>query len=265
MDEDGCAMNADDRQLINGLFERMRNVGALDKDHDAEAFIHDSMRQNPDSPYLLVQSVLVQEQALQRADERIKALEAELAEKSAPAGAQPAAWETSRPASGSGSYVGPRSSAGFGGGNGAAASAVSSVPAAGRAPWQSSQRPGAGQGAGAGAGQGRGAEQRQAGGGFMAQAMTTAAGVAGGMLLASGISSLFSGSGSASAATPTATETATDSSNATSGSEQPQQADAVDQAPSGEDQSAVQDASYEDDGGWGDWGGDDDWGSGLDL
>ena len=60
-------MNHDDRQMIADLFERMRSVQNLDKDGDAEAFIHQSMRENGDSPYLLVQSVLAQEVALQEA------------------------------------------------------------------------------------------------------------------------------------------------------------------------------------------------------
>ena len=66
-------MNNDERQMIADLFERMRTVQNLDKDSDAEAFIHQSMRENANSPYLLVQSVLAQEVALQEAGKRIEA------------------------------------------------------------------------------------------------------------------------------------------------------------------------------------------------
>ena len=60
-------MNVDERRMIAELFDRVRDVQNLDKDGDAEAFIHQAMRENPDSPYLLVQSVLAQEVALQEA------------------------------------------------------------------------------------------------------------------------------------------------------------------------------------------------------
>src|SRR6056297_2044235 len=96
------AMNQNDRQLIAELFERMRSVDRVDKDQDAEAFIHQSMRENADSPYLLVQSVLAQEVALQEAGQRIEELEAQITQnasagfsgagKRVPSG-QPAPWE----------------------------------------------------------------------------------------------------------------------------------------------------------------------------
>ena len=73
----------DERQMIADLFERMKSVQNLDKDGDAEAFIHQSMRENGDSPYLLVQSVLAQEVALQEAGRRIEELEAQVAGSSA--------------------------------------------------------------------------------------------------------------------------------------------------------------------------------------
>ena len=236
-DAKGCLeMDANDRQLISNMFERMQNVQGLQVDTDAEAFIHDCMRQNPNSPYLLVQSVLVQEQALQQADTRIKELEKKVAEQAA---------QAEKSAQNKGSFTAPRTSAGFGGRPGAA----SSVPQTGAAPWQSApptphQR----------------AENRQAGGGgFMAQAMTTAAGVAGGMLLASGISSLMSGgSSSAEAATPTADEAAATDTPADNATEQ-QAADTSQPEPAQED-TAVQDASTDDGGFFGDWGGGDSFG-----
>ena len=58
-------MTPEERQLIAGLFDRMRSYGAPEKDREAEALINQSVRANPDAPYMLVQSVLVQEQALQ--------------------------------------------------------------------------------------------------------------------------------------------------------------------------------------------------------
>ena len=51
-------MTPDERQLIKGLFDRMRGFGPVEKDRDAEALINDSVRQIPDATYMLVQSVL---------------------------------------------------------------------------------------------------------------------------------------------------------------------------------------------------------------
>src|SRR5687767_3565656 len=73
-------MTPEERQLIAGLFDRMRSYGLPDKDREAEALINQSVRANPDAPYMLVQSVLVQEQALQAANDRVTQLEDELRE-----------------------------------------------------------------------------------------------------------------------------------------------------------------------------------------
>jgi len=239
-------MNADDRQLIAGMFERISTVGNVQKDADAEAFIHECMRQSPDSPYLLVQSVLVQEQALQKAGEHIKQLEAKVSELENKSNQQAANQKQS-------SVVAPRTSAGFGGKTGASGA----VPAAGRAPWQSAVTPNAQQK------QQRPGERQAGGGGFMAQAMTTAAGVAGGMLLASGISSLLSGGSSpAEAATPA---DAASEETAAADANEPQAVDAS-QTDTVQDDAALQETSSGDDGGFfGGWGGGDDggdWGGG---
>ena len=68
-------MTPEERDLIAGLFERMRGMGAIDKDREAEDLIARSVRQVPDAAYMLVQSVLVQEHALQEAGGRIEELE----------------------------------------------------------------------------------------------------------------------------------------------------------------------------------------------
>ena len=73
-------MTPEERQLIAGLFERMRSFGTPEKDRDAEALIAQQLRAVPDATYMLVQSVLVQEQALQNAQARIQELEARLEE-----------------------------------------------------------------------------------------------------------------------------------------------------------------------------------------
>src|SRR3990170_353868 len=58
----------------------MRDYGAPEKDREAEALINQSVRANPDALYMLVQSVLVQEQALEAANRKIQQLEDQLRE-----------------------------------------------------------------------------------------------------------------------------------------------------------------------------------------
>src|SRR5262245_31082400 len=71
-------MTPEERQLISDLFDRMRGYGAPEKDRDAEALIAQSVRANPNATYMLVQSVLVQEQALEASNARIQDLEDQL-------------------------------------------------------------------------------------------------------------------------------------------------------------------------------------------
>ncbi len=54
----------------------MRRLGRVDKDREAERLIQEAIREVPDAPYLLVQSVLAQEEVLRQADARIRELEA---------------------------------------------------------------------------------------------------------------------------------------------------------------------------------------------
>jgi uncharacterized protein len=182
-------MTPDERNLIMGLFDRMRSHGAIEKEREAEALINGEVRKIPDSAYMLVQSVLVNEQIVASQQERVEQLETRVRELEARApAAQP---------SGGGGFLGGL----FGGGSRPQPTSVPTsrpaVPA--NSPWgqpapqyqQGGYQPG-------GMPMQQAAPQR-AGGGFMAQAMTTAAGVAGGMLAANAISNMMnshkSGSG----------------------------------------------------------------------
>lgn len=175
-------MTPEERQLIQDLFDRMRSYGAPEKDRDAEDLIARAVRANPDAPYLLVQSVLVQEQALQQSDQRIRELEDRVRELE----------EQSQPRRGGSSFLGVSSP--WGRSEPARGSSVPQVGArAAPSAYDSPQRPWS-QGAQA-------APAPAQGGGFMRTALSAAAGVAGGMLLADGIRSMLGG-GSAHAATP---------------------------------------------------------------
>lgn len=175
-------MTPEERQLLNGLFERMNGAADAPRDREAESLINDQVRAKPYAPYLLSQTVIIQEEALKAAAGRIQELENQLKE---------------REPQGGGSFLGGLGRSVFGNGD----QRPTSVPRAG-SPWGAPpqqgamppQQPaaspwGAPQGGGGLGGFGGGG----GGGGFLRSAMTTAAGVAGGALLYQGISSLFSG------------------------------------------------------------------------
>ena len=167
-------MTPEERQLVTGLFDRLQNIEPVAKDRDADQLIRDAVRQVPDAPYLLVQAVLVQEQALRQADARIRELEERVA--TLPSGA-----------------IGPdqstESRSFLRGAGGLQFRTAGSVPLAGRQvadPPAIDGRPRA-----------RDADRSPlpvpSGGGFLASALSTVAGVTGGMLLADSIRNVLGG------------------------------------------------------------------------
>jgi hypothetical protein len=71
-------MTPEERNLITELFDRLTTLEDAQRDPDAERAIKDGLRQAPNATYALVQSVLVQDEALKRADAHIRELEAQL-------------------------------------------------------------------------------------------------------------------------------------------------------------------------------------------
>ena len=69
-------MQAEERDLISGLFDRLRPFDSQPRDAEAERLIANLVSRQPSTVYLLTQTVLVQEQALKAAQERIAELEA---------------------------------------------------------------------------------------------------------------------------------------------------------------------------------------------
>ncbi len=262
-------MTPDERQLISGLFDRMRSNGPVEKDRDAESLINQAVRQTPDAAYLLVQSVLAQEHYLQEAGGRIEELEARMRDlEDELAHLQQSQQAPQR--SGGGSFLGGL----FGGGQPAqqpAGRSQGSVPAFGGrtggagAPtgsaWGQQPERGNVQGRAAPGGFGQRAAgspwagqpgQQQApaqGGGFMRSALTTAAGVAGGMMAANALSSMLGGgSGANAAGHPSSTPT-----DAESQAQLNAQQDAEQDAELANEQHASYDDSSDSD-----WGGADD-------
>ncbi len=69
-------MTPQERQLVDDLFERLARLESAPRDPDAAAAISQGLRLAPNAVYGLVQTVLVQDEALKRAHERIQELEA---------------------------------------------------------------------------------------------------------------------------------------------------------------------------------------------
>src|SRR5713226_4728730 len=69
-------MTPQERQLVDDLFDRLSKVESAPRDPDAAAAITEGLRKAPNAVYALVQTVLLQDEALKRANSRIQELEA---------------------------------------------------------------------------------------------------------------------------------------------------------------------------------------------
>jgi len=70
-------MTPQERQLVEHLFDRLASLENAPRDADAMRAIEDGFRRAPNAIYPLVQTVLVQDEALKRADARIRELTGE--------------------------------------------------------------------------------------------------------------------------------------------------------------------------------------------
>ena len=69
-------MTPQERQLVDDLFDRLSKLEGTPRDPDAAAAIAEGLRSAPNAVYALVQTVLLQDEALKRANSRIQELEA---------------------------------------------------------------------------------------------------------------------------------------------------------------------------------------------
>ncbi|HDS1758195.1 DUF2076 domain-containing protein [Pseudomonas sp. TWI672] len=182
-------MNTEEQTLIDGLFGRIKQAEdpSQPRDAQAQARIEEHLREQPAAPYYMAQAILVQEAALKRLDEQNKQLEAELKQ----ARAQVEASRTS--STSSGGFL--SSIFGASGRNPQPAQPSQqpqrpATPVASAGGWREPSAPGFSQPQAAQPGFGA-APARGGASSFLGGAMQTAAGVAGGVLLAQGISSLF--------------------------------------------------------------------------
>lgn len=68
-------MTPQERQLVTDLFDRLATLEESERDPEAERVIAEGLQRAPNASYALVQTVLVQDQALRDADARIRDLE----------------------------------------------------------------------------------------------------------------------------------------------------------------------------------------------
>src|SRR6266852_965148 len=67
-----------ERDLITTLLARLKSAGGQPKDPEADTLIRQAMVEQPDAPYYLVQTVLIQDLSLHQAQNRIADLERQL-------------------------------------------------------------------------------------------------------------------------------------------------------------------------------------------
>ncbi|KZS53979.1 MULTISPECIES: DUF2076 domain-containing protein [Rhizobium] len=179
-------MSPEERQLLTALFDRVRTAAATPRDREAEALIDQATREQPSATYYLAQAVIVQEKGLEAAANHIKELEEHIRQLEAGASEHHQAEQ-------GGGFL----SSIFGNTQTQQPAPVPSNPG----PWGQASR-----GYDEPRGYDRDARQPpqqpsgpwsqqayapSAGGSFLRGALGTAAGVAGGMLLANSLSGIF--------------------------------------------------------------------------
>ncbi|KEX92487.1 DUF2076 domain-containing protein [Pseudomonas umsongensis] len=183
-------MNSEEQTLIDGLFSRLQQAetDSAPRDAQAEARIKEHLVRQPAAGYFMTQAILVQEAAIKSLDGQNQQLTAQIQKLQAEL--QQAKAQTPAPAS-SGGFL----SSIFGGSSQPAPTQSASVSGGGG--WREPARPSFNtppqQSFGASPQQGYAPQQQApaASSGFLGGALKTAAGVAGGVMLAQGISSLF--------------------------------------------------------------------------
>jgi uncharacterized protein len=185
-------MTPEERQLLGGLFQRVASTASTPRDAEAEAFINDAIRMQPHAPYALAQTVLIQQQALEAATRRLQELEAQAQGQNAPQQDTSFLGSIGRSLFGGGQSAPPPPRSNYDASAYAKTSAYGSPPPSqGYAPqpqYAGQQQPPYPSNSGP-----WGAPPPSSGGGFLQNALTTAAGVAGGMVVADSLRGLFGG------------------------------------------------------------------------
>jgi len=165
-------MQSEEQRLIDGLFGRLKEAETKtgQRDLQAEQQINQHIREQPSAPYYMAQAMIIQEAALKQLDQRVKDLESQIAQQQ----------QNNANQQSSGGFLAGL----FGGGNRNAPSPREQYQAQqqNNAAWNNQPQAGY-------------AQQQQAApsraGGFLGGALQTAAGVAGGVVLADMLTGMF--------------------------------------------------------------------------
>lgn len=172
-------MQSEEQHLIDGLFSRLKEAATKtgQRDIQAEQQINQHIREQPSAPYYMAQAMIIQEAALKQMDQRVKELESQIAQLQQNASSQQSSGGFLAGLFGGGSRntPSPREQYQAQQQNNAA---WNSQPQSGYAPQQQNY-----------------AQPQQAApartGGFLGGALQTAAGVAGGVVLADMLTGMF--------------------------------------------------------------------------
>lgn len=172
-------MQSEEQRLIDGLFDRLKQAESQSSTRDAaaEQRIARHLSQQPGAAYYMAQTILIQEAAIKQLNGKIQEREAKVTELE----------QKSRQQQSSGGFLAGL----FGGGSNNNSRGSDPIP--GSQNYGASAAPGYGaapQG-GYGAPQAAPASAPRAGGGFLSGALQTAAGVAGGVVVAEMLTSMF--------------------------------------------------------------------------
>ncbi|WP_337007991.1 DUF2076 domain-containing protein [Pantoea sp. AS142] len=161
-------MQREEQQLIEGLFSRLKQAESqtVARDAAAEQLINQHLQAQPGAPYYMAQAILIQEAALKKLNERVSALESQRAQ------------QQQQPAQSSGGFL-----SGLFGSGSRQQQPVQQQQSQQQSPWNSApQQPAQQQYAPA---------QAPRGTGFLGGALQTAVGVAGGVVMADMLTSMF--------------------------------------------------------------------------
>ncbi|MDJ0472533.1 DUF2076 domain-containing protein [Pantoea eucalypti] len=167
-------MQREEQQLIDGLFSRLKQAEsqAVARDAAAEQLINQHLKAQPGAPYYMTQAILIQEAALKKLNEKVSALESQVA--------QLQQQQQQQPAQSSGGFL-----SGLFGSGSRQQPPVQQPQQQQQSPWNSApQQPAQQQYAPAQAPAPRGT-------GFLGGALQTAVGVAGGVVMADMLTSMF--------------------------------------------------------------------------
>ena len=78
-------MTGQEEQMLNDLVQKINGTSLQEKDDDAERLLRDGLGRNPDAMYMLAQTVLVQNMALEQARQQMAAMQQQMQQAPQPA------------------------------------------------------------------------------------------------------------------------------------------------------------------------------------